>query len=363
MLGSLESVPLGETSNHLELSENIATALFDFATSGVTAEHVLTVASGTTGANGLAMQSLLQPGDHVIVQYPSYEQLLGIPNAATGVDVSLWKMDPANGWTADIDQLRAMVVNGKTKLIVLNNPHNPTGYSLPAELRREIVKLARDNDVWLHVDEIFYPLFHDPGSDASSFMDFSAEYSKIVVTGSLSKAWGLSGIRIGWIVSKEKSLLDACSNLGGYVFGHCGALDIVIATEALSSRCKNGIIQQNLAQAKTKIPLLDQFVQRNAGHVAWTKPTSGATAFVQFRKGDKQPVDATDFCTKLKARTGVLLAPGSLCFGDGLEKSGGTEDLKGFVRWHLTGPTEVMERGIAEIESFLHDGFDEVQVV
>ncbi|CRG90944.1 aminotransferase, putative [Talaromyces islandicus] len=362
VLGSLDSVPLGEPSTNLELRENIAAALFDFETSGVTAEHVFITAAGTTGANELSLQSLIQPGDHVIVQYPSYGQLLGIPNAAAKVDVSLWRMDPANGWAANIDQLRTMVEKGKTKLIVLNNPHNPTGYTLPTELRREIVKLAKNNDVWLHVDEIFRPLFHEPGSDASSFMDFTSEYSKVVVTGSTSKAWGLSGIRIGWIVSKEKSIREACSNLSGYVFGHCGALDTVIATEALSSRCNSIILQQSLAQAKTNIQLLDQFVQRNAANVAWMKPAAGATAFIQFRKGDKQPVDATDFCNKLKAHTGVLLAPGSLCFGDGPERSGECQELKGFVRWHLTGLTEVMEKGIAEIESFLRDGFDAVQV-
>ncbi|KAH8703060.1 pyridoxal phosphate-dependent transferase [Talaromyces proteolyticus] len=359
-LESLNSLSL-ELPTSFIIRKSIATAIFS-DTDGVTTEHVLTTA-GSTGGNAVVMQSLLQPGDHVIVQYPTFGQLLAIPKALPGVNVSLWKMDPTKGWDADINELEALVQKGKTKLLVLNNPHNPTGSSLTGKRRRQIVDIAKKYNIWLHVDEIFRPLFYDSEVDSSSFLEFSDEYPQIVVTGSLSKAWALAGLRVGWVVTKERRALRAFHNMAKYLSGECGALDEAIAVEALSSRCRGNILQRQLHQAQTNISILEKFVQRNVPKVAWTKPTSGATAFVQFRKDVDRPVDDIDFCEKLKAVKGVLLVPGSLCFGDGSKETGGQagQDIKGFVRWHLTGSTEVMEKGITEIEAFLNDGFDRVK--
>lgn len=359
-LRSINNIPLGLPKDN-ELRETVVSALFS-GINGVNAEHVVTTA-GSTAGNAVVMQSLLQPGDHVIVQYPTFAQLLGLPKALPGVDVSLWKMDPSKGWDADIDELRGLIREGKTKMIILNNPHNPTGYSLPTKLRRGIVDLAKENKIWIHADEIFRPLFHDPHSDASSFMDYSEEYPKIVVTGSTSKAWALAGLRVGWIVTKDKSALGRFHNMTGYVFGDCGALDVAIATESLSSRCRDNILQRQSHQAQKNLSLLEQFILRYAKNVTWTKPTSGATAFVQFRKDNNSPVDDVDFCEKLRAAKKVLLAPRSLCFGDGPQGNGeqGGNDIKGFVRWHLTGSTDILLKGMAEIIDFLKEGFDAVK--
>lgn len=167
-------------------------------------EDVL-VTSGAISANFLVLDTLLGPGDHVVCQYPTYGQLFEVPKRA-GAKVGLWPMheDPHFGLgggqlTLDSEELIGLLQED-TKMIVINSPSNPTGTVLNRRLLYEIVEVARQNDLFVLCDEVFRPLFHDLSpNDARppSLLEF--DYEKLIVTGSMSKAYALPGIRLGWV--------------------------------------------------------------------------------------------------------------------------------------------------------------------
>jgi aspartate/methionine/tyrosine aminotransferase len=314
---------------------------------GITADQVLAT-QGTSGANALVFQSLLGAGDHIISMYPAYTQLLSIPKAIPGVEHSFWSLDIDNAMQANV-QLLESLIQPNTRMIVLNNPNNPLGTVLPLEVQREIAALAHSRGITLLVDEIFRPLFHDSSIGCPpSFVELSDSYENIIVTGSLSKAWGLSGVRTGWIVTRNPDILARCVNLSLYTTMALSTIDQVIATEALSDRCRPAILSRHLDLGRKNIAILSDFVERNQRVCSWTRPSAGGTAFLRFIK-DGAPVDDLDFCLKLKEQKGVLLAPGSLCFG--LDRA---QDFRGFVRTHLTVQPARMASALDALGDFLH---------
>ena len=233
-------------------------------------------------------------------------------------------------------------------MIILNNPNNPTGTMLPLDIQRGIVDLAKSRGLIVVVDEIFRPLYHEPDSlMPPSFVELSDQYSEILVTGSLSKAWGLAGVRAGWIVTKDSALLNECQKLKLYTVNSTSAIDEVIAAEALSERCRPQILSKHLGLAQQNLDLLQSFIDRHPKSCSWVRPSAGATAFVRFSVNGVA-VDDVDFCTRLVAATGVLLAPGSLCFG-----LSGHDDLRGYTRVHITGQPDVMREALEALDGFL----------
>ena len=312
----------------------------------VTKEQVI-LAHGTTGANALVLQSLLRPGDHVISLYPSYPQLLSMPRAITGIEVSLWMLDLSRQAEADVQGLEDLI-RPETKMIALTNPNNPLGISLPLQAQREIVALARSRGLILLVDEIFRPLFHgDQSSVTPSFVELSESNDRIICTGSLSKAWGLTGIRAGWAVTKNPEILSHCRGWSLYTVMSLGALDETIAAEALCNRCRPQILAKHLDLIRHNLVLLESFVERYRDACSWIRPNAGATAFVRFQVNNAI-VDDVSFCETLLDKTGVLLAPGSLCFG-----MRGNDDFRGFVRIHLSVQKDVMESALTAISGYL----------
>lgn len=279
--------------------------------------------------------------------YPVYMQLISLPKSVPGVDVSYWKLDLENQAHANVTQLKALI-KPNTKMIILNNPNNPLGTILPLETQHAIVDLARDHGVYLLADEIFRPLFHDNAHISPSFLDLST-YDGVIVTSSMSKAWGLSGTRLGWLATRNTALLSASFNRGLYTIMSLSTIDSVITTEALSARCAPQILAKHRDIARRNVALLDAFVARFKDVCSWVRPCAGGTGFLRF--GERQggvPVDDVEFCRRLLSEKGVLLAPGSLCFGNGED-----EEFRGYVRVHTTIDPEVMERALRVMGEFL----------
>lgn len=321
----------------------------------ITADHIFPT-HGTTGANALIFQNLLSAGDNVIAMYPCYTQLISLPKSVPGVEVSYWKLDLQNHAEANIQHLKDLI-KPNTKMLILNNPNNPLGTILPVNTQQEIVDLARAHGVYLLVDEIFRPLFHDQTHSSQippSFLEVSS-YENIIVTSSMSKSWGLSGTRLGWLATRNASLLSQSFDRGLYTIMALSTIDSIIAAEALSERCRPQILAKHLDIARKNIALLDEFVARSKGACAWTKPSGGGTAFLQFSSANGDPVDDVEFCRRLKGEKGVLLAPGRLCFGVREAGGGDGEDFRGYVRVHITVDPEVMERSLVAIGEFLGD--------
>lgn len=304
-----------------EKLRGLVAALFDETAAPLPADKIL-ITQGAIVANFLGLYTLIGPGDHVICVYPTYQQLYGVPKSL-GAEVSLWKLRRENGYVPDVTELESLV-KSNTKMIILNNPNNPTGATIPKAALSSIVEFARARDIIILSDEVYRPLYHSLPSDADippSILSFG--YDKTVSTGSMSKAWALAGIRLGWVASRDKAIIDAVAEARDYTTISVSQLDDQVASYALSDAVRPALIKRNLELARTNLTLLGEFVDGHKGVCSWVKPTAGTTAFIQFTDGGK-PVDDVAFCLDVLDKTKVMFLPGSKCFGH-------DQDFKGYV--------------------------------
>lgn len=329
------------------LRNNLA-GLYSARAAGTTKDDIL-ITPGAIAANHLIFYSLIQPGDHVICHYPTYEQLYRVP-ASFGAEVSLWKADPTKKWQLDIAELRSLI-RPNTKMIVINNPNNPTGSIIPRTKLEEITEIAREKDITILSDEVYRPLFHSigPGDDDFPPSALNAGYNKVIVTGSLSKAYSLAGIRTGWIACRNKEILEACAATRHYTNISVSRLDEAVAAEALSESCIHSLLARNIQLAKSNLAMLQSFIDDHRWSCSWVKPVAGTVTFVKFAKMGK-PINDEIFCDQLQEKTGVMFVPGSKCFGGG-------QDFKGYVRIGFVQEKEVLEGGLAALRKFMEDHF------
>lgn len=336
------------------LRANLAGLYSARSLSPMSKDHIL-VTAGAIAANFLVFYALIAPGDHVICHYPTYEQLYKVP-ASLGADVSLWRTEPSKKWQLDVEELKGMIKQN-TKMIILNNPNNPTGAVIPRSTLDEIIAVAREKSLVVLSDEVYRPLFHSIGPMDEDFPPSAINmgYDKVVVTGSLSKAYSLAGIRTGWIACKNKAIIESCASARHYTTISVSMLDQAVAAEALSENYVHALLARNIQLAKKHLAMLDTFVEDHRWACSWVKPLAGTTAFVKFAKMGKA-VDDEAFCRTLLDKTGVLFCPGSKCFG-------GSTDWKGHIRIGFCCETAVLEEGLAALKTFMEEDFETVLTV
>ncbi|KAI1474511.1 hypothetical protein K445DRAFT_316198 [Daldinia sp. EC12] len=332
-----------------ELRQNI-TALYNedaspTATIPLYPENII-VTQGAISANHLVFYSLVGPGDHVICVLPTYQQLYSIPESL-GAEVSLWKLKSENGYIPDVTELDTLVKNN-TKMIVINNPNNPTGATTPKEVLDRIIDFARRRDIIVFSDEVYRPLFHslETGTIPPSVLSF--DYSKVIATSSMSKSWALAGIRVGWVASRDASIIEAIASARDYTTISVSQLDDQVARYALSASVRPQLLARNISLANENLQLLEQFIQDHSSVCSWVKPTAGTTAFVQFKNKKGDPVDDEAFCKDVLDKTKVMFLPGSRCFGYGQACS-----FDGFVRIGYVNETEILRQALGKLSSYL----------
>lgn len=168
---------------------------------GVEPERVVP-AGGTSGANFLAFAALLDPGDEVLVEQPTYEPVLAALQAL-GARIRRFERRSEDGWRPDPDSLRAALVNGRVRLVVLVNPHNPTGVLLDRAEVAEIARLAKTAGSLLLVDEVYRDIWFEEAPPSHVHLG-----PHVLVTNSLTKSYGLSGLRCGWVLCGTRALAD-----------------------------------------------------------------------------------------------------------------------------------------------------------
>ncbi|KAL1957587.1 hypothetical protein VTO42DRAFT_5698 [Malbranchea cinnamomea] len=312
-------------------------------------ENVL-ITPGSTLANYLVFYTLCSSDDHVIVQYPTYQQLYTVPSSL-GADVTLWKAKEQDKWSLDVDELKGLI-KSNTKMIVLTNPQNPTGAIIPRRTLEDIIQVAREHSIYVFSDEVYRPLFHSisPMDDDFPPSAMSLGYDKVIVTGSMSKSYSLPGIRVGWVASRRRDLVDACLNYRSYTTISVSQLDDEVAAYALNAKRIHRLLKHNVDLAKRNLEILDAFIERHRWACEWVRPVAGSVAFVKFSKMGKA-VDDMEFCKQLLNKKGVLLSPGCSCFGN-------HEDFKGYVRIGYVMKTEDMEAGLSALAEFLDEDYE-----
>jgi aspartate/methionine/tyrosine aminotransferase len=284
-----------EAPGHPLLRAEIA-SLYDT----IAPDEVLTF-SGAEEAIYVAANVLLEPGDHAIVTWPAYQSLHEVARAA-GADVTLHELRASEGWAIDVDRLRAEVTP-RTKLIVVNAPHNPTGMLPDEATYREVAAIAAEAGATLFSDEVYRFLELDPSTRLPAGADVGPHG---VSLGVMSKSFAMAGLRIGWLATHDRRLLDAAARYKDYLTICSSAPSEILALIGL--RARDEVIARSRAITARNLGLLDGFFERRAAHLQWVRPRGGSIAFPELTAGPG--IDA--FAQNLLDAEGVLLAPGSL---------------------------------------------------
>lgn len=309
----------------------------------ITPEEVL-VHPGAEEAIYLFMQAALRPGDHLIVHSPCYQSHIEIARSL-GCEVSAWNgRDPKRtplrcttltevqdeqSWALDVDVLKSLL-RPNTRAIVVTNPHNPTGYLMAEETLRAVARIANEKGIWLFSDEVYRECEYDAGQRLPSAADLG---EKCVSLGTVSKTYGLPGLRIGWLASHDQTLLAKVGGLKDYTTICSSAPSEFLAEVAL--RRREALIARSLATIRANLALLDAFFARRADQFRWVRPTAGPVGFPRLIGEDIE-----QFCDRLVKQAGVLLLPGPV-FDDA-----GNHFRLGFGRKNLP-------EALAKLEEFL----------
>ena len=296
-----ERVSLGytETWGAPALRETIA-ATYDT----LSGADILTFAGAEEGLY-CAMLALLAPGDHAIVTVPNYQSMETMPVTIAG-NVTGVALRPENRWQLDLDDVRA-ALRPETKLIAVNFPNNPTGAIADPEIFRGLVALCAERGIHLFSDEVYRGLEVDAAKRLPQAADL---FDRGISLNVMSKAYGLPGLRIGWIACRDHALLERMEKMKHYL-SICNARPSeVLAGIALKAR--ETIFARNRALCAENIGKLDSFFAEYPHLYEWTAPDGGCVAFARYLGAD----GVEEHCRRLVEEKGVLLLPSSLYVSD-----------------------------------------------
>jgi aspartate/methionine/tyrosine aminotransferase len=266
----------------------------------IRADDVLVFAA-TEEAIFVFYQALFGPGDHLIVETPCYESALTLAKS-TGAAVSEWQRKSENGWAHDISALEALI-QPNTRAIYINTPHNPTGLLIPPHILHQIMQLASRTGIYVFCDEVYRELEHDPATRLPAGCDL---YERAVSLGSMSKTYGLPGLRLGWMACRDVALLKKCLEFKYYTTICSSAPSEFLADVALRHRSK--IADRNRQLVLNNLALLTAFLARRSSLFSWTPPNASPIGFAKFNANR----DVLEFCETVVRDASVLLLPGSV---------------------------------------------------
>lgn len=210
----------------------------------------------------------------------------------------------------------------------------------------DIAAFAKERGIILFSDEVYRPLYHSlPEGTEPPPPATALGYEKTLVTGSMSKVYSLAGIRVGWVASWDRSIIDTIVDTRDYTTISVSQVDDQIASFALSPAVQPSLLARNTERAQQNLQILKAWMKKHEATCSWVEPQGGTTAFVCLRK-QGQPVVDTKFCLDLMKETKVLVAPGSHCFG-------GDTDFAGYVRVGYVCPTSVLEEGLKRLGEYI----------
>lgn len=310
-----------------ELRENIA-ALY----SGCSPSNVL-VTVGAIEANFDSIQALLQPGDEIAIMLPNYLQIWGIARNL-GLKTNTFHLDENNGWQVNLEELKQSVTP-KTKMIAICNPNNPTGHILTQEEMDAIINAADRVGAWILADEVYAGAERITDKETPSFY---GRYERVIAVGSLSKAYGLPGLRVGWAVAPP-DIIEKIWRRHEYITLSTSIISNRLAALALSPQVRAHLIQRARNYIRQGFPLLQQWVEDQKDIFHLVPPQATAIAFVHYHLN----INSTELATKLIQEKSVLVVPGDH-FG---------QDK--FIRISYGLPQDYLREGLTRIKQLVSD--------
>lgn len=320
--------------------KNAVSKVYNARASGgdlVTKDDIV-ITNGAIGANFLLFYTLINPGDKVIAVDPSYQQLTSVPNLFSDNNLVKFELKYEDKYLPDMEKFKKLVHEVKPKLVVINNPNNPTGALWDNSILQQFVDICRDNDAYLFCDEVYCPLFHsveDQTNLPKSIVSFG--YDKCISTGSMSKAFSLAGVRTGWVVTKNKPLIDQLFSKRDYNTISLSMIDDRISAFVLTKFEK--ILERNYKLCLENIQLIEDFIKESNGVVEWVKPRAGSTGFIKI---NVEGLNTNDMCKELALEYKTLLVPGELF-----------NDRSGFCRIGFGNSYDDLKGGLETFKRYL----------
>jgi aspartate/methionine/tyrosine aminotransferase len=281
----------------------------------------------------IAMNALLRPGEHVIATFPGYQSLYAIAEAL-GCAVTRWPLTVRDGqWHLDLDFLTDQLRPG-TKLLVVNFPHNPTGYLPSRDELDSIVEIARQHGAYVFSDEMYRLLEYEAETRLPPVADL---YERGISLSGLSKSFALPGLRIGWLAMQDADLLARCVAFHDYTTICNSAPSEILGIMAL--RAQERITARNLGIIRRNRDEMAQFCARHGDLFTWLPPQAGSVAFPQRRGA--QPV--AEFCRDVLDKRDVMILPGDIF------DHGGNHFRVGLGRTNFP-------EALAQVEAYLEGG-------
>lgn len=266
----------------------------------------------------LLMHALVSPGDHVVCVAPAYQSLHEV-SRSIGCEVSKWLPDETRGWCLDLDALRAQL-RETTRLVVVNFPHNPTGFSPTRKEFAELVETVEHHGAYLLSDEMYRLLDVVPNSGLPAACELS---DRTISLSGLSKSFGLPGLRVGWVATHDRSVLERMLVLKDYTT-ICGSAPSEILA-LIAMRNLDSIIALQTERVRRNVAILEDFFKRHRRLFACNRPTGGSVCLPRYLG----PEDTSFLAEEVVERAGIMLVPSAVFgFGDRHLRIGfGREDL------------------------------------
>lgn len=282
---------------------------------------------GSSEAIFLIMTALLNPGDEVLVLDPCYQQLFSIAKAV-GCRLKFWPLHFENGFIPDVEEAKSLITD-RTRMVVVNFPHNPTGASLAPEQQEELVKATAAVGAYLVWDAAFAEITYD-----SAPLPDPVQYERSISMGTLSKSFGLPGLRVGWCLASA-NVLKRFAKLRDYTILHLSPLIELIAQRTIEQAPV--VVGERQRQAYANLNILKTWCDEHREFVEWIPPRGGVCSFPRLRRIN----DVETFCHRLARTHGVLLVPGS-CF-----------NYPFHVRLGFGGATPIVMEGLSRFSNLL----------
>lgn len=326
-LNDFQQIPIGynQTNGTAALRSTIA-KLYP----GAITENVL-VTTGSSEANFLTNWALLEPGDELALMLPNYMQIWGLANAL-GARVKLFHLVPKKGrWQIDWAEFE-QTVTPKTKIIALCNPNNPTGARLNLAKMQRICNVAKKVDAWILSDEV-YRGAERTGELTATFWGL---YDKVIAVAGLSKAYGLPGLRIGWVVAPP-DLIEKLWSYHDYTTICPNPISDYLARIALGSPQHEKILDRTRTIVRTNFKILEDWTKSHDGVFDCIAPEAGAITLVKYNLNIK----SLELVTKLREQKGVLVVPGQHFF------------MENYLRFGFGSPSDYLQKALERISEFL----------
>jgi aspartate/methionine/tyrosine aminotransferase len=266
---------------------------------GATVPNVI-VTVGAAEANNLIIQTLMDQGDELVTQTPTYKQVWGLAEN-NGNRVRPFHMLPDSGWALDVDDLNAQI-SDKTRIIAVCNPNNPTGYIMTEAEMDAVVAAADKVGAWILADEVYRGAERVQEEETESFF---GRYDKVLAVGSMSKAYGLPGLRIGWVVGPPDTVEDIWRR-HEYTTITASMLSNILATHALAADVRPRLLKRTRDYIRKGFPVLESWMARQDGLFSYTPSQASAVSFIRYHLD----INSTELMIKLCEDAGVFVGAG-----------------------------------------------------